>query len=91
MTKTKAKNLEALQVDLEGRLMLDGKTVRAIPCGRPDIVFTKKRTRMEGSLKHGDYGYFEKTVNIPTGANAYVLGSRASMDYAAIQFYIVEE
>ena len=82
-----AKKLKALEIDLEGRLTLNGNPASAVPIGRPDIAFVDKEARTRGHLRHGDHGNFEQTTMIPEGADAYVLSKRAAQDYAAVQFY----
>ena len=83
----KARQLKPLQINLEGKLTFEGRGIKAIPVGRPDIVFTDKRTRQEGQFRYGFYGYVEQIVKIPDEANSFVIGNRASEDYAPIQFY----
>ena len=85
--RKRAIDLKALAIDEEGKIILGGNEVRAIPIARPSIVFVDKETRKRGYFRQGYYGYVEQTVTLPLRANAYILGESACEDRTPIQFY----
>lgn len=88
--RKKPKDLKSLAIDEKGKLTLEGKLVEAVPIDEPKLVCTNKKTRERGYFVHGDFSLVERTTQIPSLADSYVLGKVASMDYAPIQYYKIK-